>query len=253
MRELARDLRFALDAVTFAQALGLSPDPWQDRVLRWGGKRLLLNCSRQAGKSTTTAFKALHHAIYEPNAMVLLVSPSLRQSSELFRKVTSALEKVPGAPRRLEDNRLSLEFENGSRIVALPSSEATIRGFSGVTLIIEDEAAFVTDDLYTALRPMLATSGGRLVLMSTPFGRRGHFYDAWSSDDTSWERVEVRASDVPRISTAFLEEERNAIGSWRFRQEYECEFVDTVDSLFTHQQVSAAVTNSVKPLFGGGA
>ncbi len=87
MEAIARDLKLSLDPVAFAKELGFNPDPWQARVLMWSGNRILLNCSRQTGKSTTAAILALHKAIYKPDSLILLVSPSLRQSSELFRKV----------------------------------------------------------------------------------------------------------------------------------------------------------------------
>ena len=88
-----------------------------------------------------------------------------------------------------------------------------MRGFSGVSLIIEDEAAFVPDDLYIAVRPMLAVSRGRLILMSTPNGTRGHFYLAWADGEESpWERVRITAQEVPRIDPAHLEEERRGDG-----------------------------------------
>ena len=104
-----------------------------------------------------------------------------------------------------EDNRLSLSLRNGSRVVRLPGTAATIRGFSAPDLIIEDEAAFVDDGFYRATRPMLATtSGGRLILMSTPYGKRGHFYEAWH-ESGDWHRVEVPATDCPRITPAIAE------------------------------------------------
>jgi hypothetical protein len=213
------------DAVELARAVGLVPDAWQERVLRWSGKRLLLNCSRQAGKSTTTSVLALHRALTTAGALVLLISPSLRQSAELFRKVLDAIAKLPARPEMSEENKLSVRFGNGSRIVSLPSSEATIRGFSSVSLIIEDEAAFVDDDLNTAMRPMLAVSDGQMILMSTPNGRRGHFFEAWERGGDAWERVRVTGHEVPRIARAFLDEERRIMGE-RFRQEYLCEFVN---------------------------
>ena len=221
---------YSADAVAFAGAVGITPDAWQERVLRWTGKRLLLNCSRQAGKSTTTSVLALHRALFTPRALILLISPSLRQSAELFRKVTDALGRLPVRPAMPEENKLSLQFANGSRIVSLPSSEATIRGFSAVSLIIEDEAAFVDDGLHAALRPMLAVSDGQLVLMSTPNGRRGHFFEAWERGGEAWERVQVKGYDVPRIARSFLDEERRALGE-RFRQEYGCEFVNAATGL----------------------
>lgn len=219
-------------------------------MLRWGGKRLLLNCSRQSGKSTTTAVLAMHQAYYRPNSLILLVSPSIRQSGELFRKVTQ-FRTISELPISLvEETKLSMTLSNGSRIVSLPSSEATVRGFSGASLIIEDEASRVPDDLYRAMRPMLAVSGGRLILMSTPFGKRGHFFDEWSQGQ-GWERITVTADECPRISKEFLEEERRSIGDWWFRQEYGCEFMETVDSVFTYDLVAATMTDEVKPLFGG--
>jgi len=249
---LASDLQRALDPVAFAvEALKFCPDEWQSKALRWSGKRLLLNCCRQAGKSTVCSILALHRALFYPGSLVLLVSPSLRQSSELFRKVNDHLELLAMPPRKIEDNRLSATFANSSRIVSLPSTEGTVRGYSGAALIIEDEAARVPDDLYFAVRPMLAVSGGRLILMSTPFGKRGHFFREWTEGGDGWERIEITAHNCPRISPAFLEEERASLGEWWFTQEYLCKFVEPVDNVFGYDTVMAALTQDVKPLFGG--
>ena len=249
---LAGNLSQALDPVAFArEALSFIPDPWQAQALRWSGKRLLLNCSRQSGKSTTAAILALHRALFYPASLVLLVSPSLRQSGELFRKVQEALKRLDEQPELTEDNRLSMTLTNKSRIVSLPGKEATVRGYSGADLIVEDEAARVVDELYFSVRPMLAVSGGRLILMSTPFGKRGHFFEEWTNGGESWERIMITAHDCPRISPEFLEEERQALGDWWFRQEYLCEFVETVDQVFSYDLVQAAITEEVKPLFGG--
>jgi hypothetical protein len=250
---LASDLRYALDPVAFAsEVLGFTtPDPWQVETLRWTGKRLLLNCHRQSGKSTTAAIITVHRAIFRPGSLILLVSPSLRQSGELFKKVTATLAKVQNCPKLVEDNRLSFTLSTGSRVVSLPSSEATIRGFSGVDLIIEDEASRVDDDLYRAVRPMLAVSGGGLILMSTPFGKRGHFFEEWTAGGSDWKRVEVPAIQCPRISKEFLAEERRSLGEVWFRQEYFCSFEDTVNQVFGYDLVMSALTNDVKPLFGG--
>lgn len=247
---LTNDLVQALDPVEFArETLDFIPDTWQEKALRWSGKRLLLNCSRQSGKSTISAMLGLHRAIFYPGSLILLVSPSLRQSSELFKKVTDELTKLRDPPRRTENNRLSLALENKSRIVSLPSTEATIRGFSGASLIIEDEASRVSDELHFALRPMLAVSGGRLILMSTPFGRRGHFFEAWENGGDTWERIEIKATDCPRITKEFLNEELSALGEWWYKQEYMCQFVETVDQVFSYDHVMAAISGEVEPLF----
>jgi len=247
---LATDLQRALDPATFARdALGFNPDPWQERALRWSGKRLLLNCCRQSGKSTTAAILGLHRALFYPGSLVLLVSPSLRQSGELFRKVGEHLQKLETPPRKVEDNKLSATFNNGSRIVSLPSTEDTVRGFSGASLIIEDEAARVSDELYFAVRPMLAVSGGRLILMSTPFGSRGHFFREYTEGGPEWERIEITAHNCPRISPAFLEEERASLGEWWYTQEYLCKFVEPLDNAFSYDLVMGAITQDVKPLW----
>jgi hypothetical protein len=249
MAALADELHSAVDPVHFAATLGFTPDPWQARVLRWPGKRLLLNCNRQSGKSTTTAIVALHRAMYYPGSLVLLVSPSLRQSGELFRKCSDFLTRLDVQPSLTEDNRLSCTLANGSRIVSLPSTEATIRGFSGANLIVEDESARVSDELYFATRPMLAVSGGRMILMSTPFGQRGHFFEEWTQGGDAWERVQIKATECPRISPDFLAEERRSMGDWWYRQEYLCQFVETVDQIFSYDLIMAAISAEVKPLW----
>ena len=247
---LSTTLRWADGPARFARdALGFTPDDWQADVLTSGAPRMLLNCSRQSGKSTTAAALALHRAIFYPGSLVLLVSPSLRQSGELFRKVIAHLRALEQEPKGSESNKQSLALANGSRIVSLPGTEGTIRGFSGADLIVEDEAARVDDDLYFAIRPMLAVSGGRLVLMSTPHGKRGHFFEAWENGGDEWKRIEIPASKCPRITSAFLEEERRQMGDWWFRQEYGCEFVATTDQVFDYDLVMSALSDEVKPLF----
>ena len=241
---LGSDLRKALDPVALAETAGFSPDPWQVRLLRSTAARVLLNCSRQAGKSTTAATLAVHTAVYQPESLVLLLSPSLRQSQELFKKALACFQKALGPVPATTESALRLELENGSRIISLPGSQDTVRGFSGVRLLVVDEAARVANDLYLAVRPMLAVSGGRLLALSTPFGTRGWWYDAWRSTEP-WERYEIPAQVCPRISAAFLEEERRAMGSWWFSQEYECQFQDGETQPFRREDVERAFSEQV--------
>jgi hypothetical protein len=169
---------------------------------------------------------------------VLLLSPSLRQSQELFRKALDVYRSVGQIPTESE-SALRLELQNGSRIVSLPGKEQTVRGFSNVRLLAVDEAARVADDLYYSVRPMLAVSGGRLVALSTPFGARGWWYEAWRSEEP-WERYEVPAEECPRISPEFLEEERRTLGEWWFAQEYECRFLDAESQAFRRPALGVA-------------
>ena len=246
---IACEMRHALDPVAWAMdRLGFQPDPWQARVLRTSHRQALLNCTRQAGKSTTTAAIAAHTAIYQPGALILLVSKAQRQSAELFAKVQGYLRSMENPPALDSDNALSCRLANGSRIISLPGDGDTIRGFSAPSLIIEDEAAFVSDALYYAVRPMLAVSKGRLILMSTPHGKRGHFHDAWQNGGGAWLRESITAHQVSRITDDFLAQERATIGDWWFAQEYECRFVDASDQLFSTASIEAAITPDLKPL-----
>ena len=242
---LAADLAVALDPVHLAERAGIEPDPWQRDVLRSAAPRMLLNASRQSGKSTTVALLSLHTAQYRPGALCLMLSPTLRQSGELFRKAKDLLAAIGGVDLA-EETQLSLKMTNGSRIVSLPGQEGTVRSYSAVALLAIDEASRVPDALYAAARPMLAVSGGRLVALSTPFGTRGWWYEAWRSEEP-WERYEVPAAACPRIPAAFLEEERRSMGEWWFEQEYGCRFLDAQSAAFRREDIDRAFSEEVEP------
>jgi hypothetical protein len=245
---LAEDLTLALDRVAFAEELGIVPDAWQEDLLRTASDRVLLNCSRQSGKSTMSGVIALHRALYHPGSLVLILAPAERQAKETFTKAarmyTSLGERISPDSYR----KLGMELVNGSRIEALPGTEKTIRGFSGVGLLIVDEAARIDDGLYFAVRPMLAVSGGALIMLTTPWGKRGVFYEEWTEGE-GWERYRVSAEEVPRMRPEFLHQERKR-GERYFAQEYMCEFVETEDQVFSYEDVEAAMNPDVTPLFG---
>lgn len=238
---IAEELRHALDPVVFAlDRLKFAPDPWQASVLRSSSRRILLNCTRQAGKTSTTAVLALHTAIYQPDSLILLFSKAQRQSSELLAKIHGHISTMVRPPVLFKEAATELKLANGSRIVSLPGDGDSIRGFSAPNLIVEDEAGFVSDDLYEAFLPMLATSNGRLVLMSTPNGKRGHFYRAWSGMDQKWQRESITADKVSRISPEYLDDMRAEYGPWKFQQEFFCKFVEADDQFFSDQAIERA-------------
>jgi hypothetical protein len=243
---LADHLAGALDPVALARLLRFDPDPtWQCEVLRSQDPRLSLVVHRQGGKSTVAAMIALHRALYWPGSTVLVLSPTLRQSGELFRKVLTNYRRL-GKPLPSEaENALSLVLENGSRVIALPGTESNIRGYTADLLVV-DEAARVDDSLYGAISPMLAVSGGRLVALSTPWGRRGWFYETTRS--SRWRTVTVIASECPRISAAWLAEEHDRIGDFWFRQEYGCEFIDALGQMFSTDDIEAMFQVSDNPV-----
>jgi hypothetical protein len=210
-------------AVSLMRNLGLEPDPWQVEVLDSRQTRLLLNCCRQAGKSTVVALLALADALWTGGTKVLIISRSLRQSTELFRIIADFYARL-GEPLRERLTRGELLLNNTSRIVCLPCKEDTIRGFANISLLILDEASRVPDDIYRAVRPMLAVSGGRMICLSTPRGKRGFFYETWFQGGADWQRIEVPAAKIPRIKDEFLAQERRGLGETCFRQEYCCSF-----------------------------
>jgi hypothetical protein len=238
-----------LDPVRFAkQVLNFHPDPVQERVLDPQNTHGILNCSRQWGKSTLTALKAVHRAYFDGGALVLIVSPSERQSAEFVLKAAQFVREL-GLPVKGDGrNKMSLLLPNGSRIVGLPSREMTVRGFSAVSLLIVDEAARVPDMMYDAIRPMLAVSDGDLWLMSTPFGKRGFFYDEWIGKDPDWTRITATAEECPRISQKFLDKERRKVSEAWFRQEYLCEFTLESGALFDEALIRGCIKKEILPL-----
>src|SRR5260370_39622967 len=87
-------IRHRVDRVAFARLAGIEPDPWQAEVLNSHGQRILLNCSRQSGKSTVVAVLAAHTAIFEPGSLVLLLSRAQPPSQELFRKTLDVYRAI---------------------------------------------------------------------------------------------------------------------------------------------------------------
>jgi hypothetical protein len=229
---------------------GLTPDCWQQDLLRSSHPRVQMLCSRQAGKSLTAAALALKAALLEAPALVLLLSPSLRQSGELFQAKVLSLFNALGRPvAPVRESALQFELANGSRVVSLPGdSEATVRGYSNVRLLVIDEASRVDDGLYFSVRPMLAVSGGQLVALSTPYGRRGWYWKEWS-EGREWQKVCITAADCPRISKQFLAEEERSMGPRWFAQEYRCSFESAVDSVFAYEEIQAMLTPNLRPLF----
>jgi hypothetical protein len=242
--DIGRSVAWAWDAASFAEdRLGFVPDPWQRQLLRSTSPWVLLNCSRQSGKSTTTAIVALHQAVYDPG-LVLCVSPSLRQSRELFAKIISFLKNLQPVEPLVEDNKSSCELVNGSRIVSLPGDPDTVRGYSAPKLVISDEAAYIPDAMVAAIAPMLAVGGGRQIDMSSPNGRRGHFYESWQYGEGA-ERIRIIGRECPRIDPDFLERMRKKLGPMLFAQEFEGEFIDADTSAFSTQLIEQALVDEL--------
>ncbi len=243
------DTLFSQDILGFARhRLEFQPDPIQSALLATNPHYCLLNCTRQWGKSTITAIKALHTAIYNEDALTLVLSPSERQSNEFINKVQAFLRHLKIKSRGDGKNAASVLLPNKSRIIGLPCRESTVRGFSNVALLLIDEAARVTDELYHSVRPMLAVSGGALWLISTPNGRRGFFFDEWEAKDPEWTRVSVPATECPRIKPSFLVKEKKRLSEFFFRQEHLCEFHDEGGQMISSAFIEKSLDDAIEPL-----
>lgn len=242
---------YANDPVAWTrQCLRFLPDPVQADLLQAADPLILLNCTRQWGKTTVIAAKALHFALFHPKTITLVAAPSERQSLMLLRRLQSFIQtlRIKSAP--VPNIPLSILLPNGSEIIALPASADTVRGFTA-HLLIYDEAARVPDALYHALSPTRATTSGPLWLLSTPNGPTGFFFDAWHDADTPCRRFLVPASACARITQSFLDLERLSLGDVVFRQEYMCEFIAGPHTFLSQELLEAAIDTSVEPLFGG--
>ena len=236
-------------SVWAAERLGFHADPFQKEILDTPTPRLALCCSRQSGKSTVAAIKGLHLAAAQPGALILFAAPSSRQSVELLRKFRGFAERLLNARVKadpaFED---SILLPNGSRIIALPQSPATVRGFSAPALIIVDEAAFVEDEMFRALSPMLAVSNGQRWYLSTANGCTGEFHKVFTGDDQLWTRRKLTADQCPRISADFLAGERLSRGEQDFDREYMCVFSSARLQYIPEDSIQDAVCDPYKHL-----
>lgn len=248
-RDMVEDLTEAVDLSAFVRRHGLEPYDYQLDVLRSNARQIVLNWCRQAGKSTITSYLPAHQAIYYPGSLTILVGPGERQAKILLDKVGEVFEARARNAALLEvDNVLYLRLDNGSEIYALPGKGDTIRGFSDVDLLVADEASRIPESLFHAVRPMRAKGNarkpaGRIVLLSTPAGKRGSFYNACVSTTGRWYYSEVPWQRVPHITPEFIVDEREALPSQIFEQEYECAFLDAIGAVFTLEQIERAMSD----------
>jgi hypothetical protein len=216
----ATDLRGALDpAATFEHAIGLVPLDWQRAYLRETRPAVVLK-GRQTGASTAAAALAIHATVYQRDVNAVVVSPSLKQSTEIATRARTGLRNL--GVRLVQDSTSMIRLANGSRILSLPGTARSVRGWTAKLLIL-DEAAFISPETFVAARALVAT-GGRLVVQSTPAAESG---------------VTVRSDEVPTIDPAFLDAERRSMSPDEFDREYACAFGKAGASLFSLDRIAA--------------
>jgi Terminase large subunit, T4likevirus-type, N-terminal len=221
MMNKAREIAYRIDpALWVREVLGVTPTAWQETFLRVPrGASILALTARQVGKTTTAAWAIAHGMVFTPGSLSVIACPAQRQSAEAVRRVREALIT---ASAELEcDNVYALELTNGSRVLALPGSDDSIRGLTVDGWIVADEAARLPTDLIAALRPMRARRPqARFAMLSTAWSRTDPFWTAWAGDEQSWVRLKATADQIETFSPAFLDQERIALGKDDFDREY---------------------------------
>jgi hypothetical protein len=216
-----REIAYRIDPGTWVKELiAVEPADWQKEFLRAPrGASIAVLTARQVGKTTVAAWAIAHFMLHSPGGLNVVACPAQRQSAEAVRRVKEILIKV-GAKLKV-DNVYGLELENGSRVLALPSSDDSVRGLTVDGWIVADEAARLPEDLFAALRPMRARRPqARFAMLSTAWGRTDPFWTIWDNGDPSWIRLKATADVCGLYSEEQLEQERRALGEIAFNREY---------------------------------
>ena len=217
-----REIAYRLDpALWVREVLGVTPTAWQEQLLRAPrGAFIMALTARQVGKTTAAAWAIAHAMLFCPGSLSVIACPAQRQSAEGVRRIREILLKA--GTKLKADNVYALELDNGSRALALPSDDETIRGLTVDAWIVADEAARLKEDLIAALHPMRARRPqARFAMLSTAWTRTDPFWTAWSSDNPKIIRLKATADseDAP-FSQEFLEEQRQMLGEADFKREY---------------------------------
>lgn len=235
----------SLPSLFVKEVIGIEPFDYQKDVLDCNDDRIAFVSGRQVGKSRTAAWIGLHYALTREGATVLITAPTQNQASELFRQVKVEMNEsvIPddlwGTER---ETRTAVEFENGSRILCRPAND-NLRGLT-TELIIADEAAKIEDEIfYQVLLPMLATTDGKFVLTSTPFGSSGFLFEAFHGGlEEDYYTKQVPTYRNPKVGEEYIAQQQQQLSSLDFKQEILGKFVESSDSFFTTAEIEEAIS-----------
>jgi len=239
-------------AAEIAEACGRAPDPWQRQLYETDANRVILNCSRRSGKSTSAAILALRYALAHPDAVVLFAAgQNIDQAQETLVRAKLAFRLAMLEERVERDSDRRFVLGNGSRLLCVAATASSVRGYDG-DFVVVDEAAYAEEDFFEALFPILATNpGARIILLSTPHTRRGQFWSIWeqapaweegipaADQPYAWLKVEVPWQLCPRIPEEFVANERRERGPLYVAREFECQFSDEDFAAYPPEQVEA--------------
>jgi hypothetical protein len=233
------------DVLTFAKSVGFTPEAWQAEFLQCEDPQVILNCHRSAGKSAVVSVLALHRMVTIPNYEILVLSRNDAAAMELSYNLKRTLMQIEPKPQVLDMNKHQIVLGNGSRLTVSPCTEP--RGYH-VNMMIEDEASYVPHEVYMAARPVVVAKKGRYLMLSTPKGKVGHFYDVWSSQP-NWRKIKATWKDTKRYTPeqlARIERDKVEMGDAWFNQEWNCEFLEATGQLIAEVHIEKAFAEEVK-------
>jgi hypothetical protein len=225
--------------------LGFLPSARQTELLDASDRFLILCCNRQWGKSTAIAVKALHFAVHSPDRSVVVISRTKFQAGLLIQKLVRFAARLGFPVRRAFGERHSFLLPNGSYILAVPHNADTSAGNTADVLII-DEAALVSDEVFASATPFMGRTKGSIWLLSTPRRQVGFFYNLWHSGDRRWRRILSTVDDCPDIDRDFLRMQQ-ALDPVRFRQDFYCEFIQPANRVISRQPVQSMIDPDLDP------
>jgi phage FluMu gp28-like protein len=221
--------------------------PYQKSLLQETSDRIIINKSRQTGISSFYAFYALTKAIY--GKKTLIVSPSEKQSINFLNYAKEYYVKYLTQTNKDLTDRFThqeLELRNGGKILSLPNSSKTIRGFVG-DLIIFDEMAHIENarELFDAVYPMI-TRGGSCIMISTPLGEGNLFSEYWREYERyGFKKHLINWKECPDFSQEKMDKLKLSMDEISWRQEYENEFLGTLESYFTMDLIYKVIDKNI--------
>ena len=213
---------------------------------------------RQSGKSTTTIAYLLHYAIFNPNSNIAILANKSSTARDILGRLQLAYENLPKWLQQgvINWNKGNIELENKSTIIAAATSSSAIRGGS-FNIIFLDEFAFVPANIaemfFSSVYPTI-TSGktSKVIIVSTPHGMN-QFYKLWTDAENGrndYVPIEVHWSEVPGRDEKWKETTIRNTSAEQFQQEFECEFLGSVDTLISPVKIKA--TPYMTPLTSSG-
>jgi len=234
----------------FEWVTGYKPYDYQVNILNCKDKRIAIRSGRQVGKTTVCAIKSLYEAFWNKNKQILIIAPVRKQSKLLFQVIKDCITlKTELSKSLVKDTATEMFFDNGSRIYCETGailSKDRIRGFSP-NIVIVDEAAFVADETFSSTEPSVIKTQGSIILTSTPYGKRGFFYETFLPN-SDYTKFHIKSEECPHILKKELDKLKNRLTKNEYVQEYEGEFTEEGDEYFTKELIKDCTDSNIKEI-----